>query len=339
MDHPSNADQNAALACGSGQSSVTIFNVAIGVSGILFPFRQIRVHRSRLVGKRPTLPGVPDWKNATEPTSTNAGVVRPDELARHVDLVRLPCADTVAPWIENYWMLRWDLPSGSVHTSSTLPHPACTLSVERGHVREGVEGFDPAVVVTGVLTRRFDVTLRERGWVFGVKFRPGGFASMTGTVARSLRDVPVAAPEAFDSRTVAALDALGPHLEDDECRTHADTVLSAYIRPVEPDYRTVLDIVSMMLSDRSLVKVTMVEQRFGIGTRTLQRLFERYVGATPKWVLARYRIHDALTDLDNGYTGSLADLAARYGWFDQAHFTREFAELVGLSPGAYLRCG
>nr|WP_249277219.1 helix-turn-helix transcriptional regulator [Rhodococcus sp. 06-621-2] len=90
-----------------------------------------------------------------------------------------------------------------------------------------------------------------------------------------------------------------------------------------------------MLHDRSLVRVQQVEDRCGIATRRLQRLFEKLVGATPKWVLARYRIHDAVTDLDNGYSGSLADLAARYGWFDQAHFTREFTELVGVPPGTY----
>lgn len=78
-----------------------------------------------------------------------------------------------------------------------------------------------------------------------------------------------------------------------------------------------------------------VERACDIGTRRLQRLFERYVGTTPKWVLNRYRIHDAITDLDDGFSGSIADLAARYGWFDQAHFTREFTELVGVPPSDY----
>ncbi len=108
-------------------------------------------------------------------------------------------------------------------------------------------------------------------------------------------------------------------------------------RSPEPDHVTVLDIVSVMLKDRSLLRVARVEERCGIGKRRLQRLFEKYVGATPKWVLARYRIHDAVSDLDAGYAGSMADLAARYGWFDQAHFTREFTELVGVPPGAYQR--
>lgn len=276
-----------------------------------------------------------DRKNTSPATSTTAGVLRPDELAKHVLLTRMDCAASLVPWVENYWMLRWDLPPGTTYRSSTLPHPVCTLSVERGHLREGIEGIGGPVVVTGVLTRRFDVTLQDSGWVLGIKFRPGGLASLTGTSARPLRDATVAASTAFPAPTVEALADLGPHLSPDECRAMADRALDSGGRAPERDFATVLDAVSVMLHDRSLTRVGQVEERCGIGTRRLQRLFERYVGATPKWVLARYRIHDVVSDLDAGYTGSLADLAARYGWFDQAHFTREFTELVGVSPGAY----
>ncbi|CCQ14251.1 putative transcriptional regulator [Rhodococcus sp. AW25M09] len=282
-----------------------------------------------LSDQTPTLTRVPDRKNAT---ATQAGVLRPDQLAQHVELQRLPCSRSLEPWVENYWLLQWDLPSGTCHRSSTLPHPACTLSVEHGRTREGV--VEP-VVVTGVLTRRFDVELAESGWVFGVKFRPGGYAAFTGTVARTLRDVPVAEPTPFRVDTVDALAELGGHLEPDQCRTVVDAVLAPYAREVDPEYDAVLDIIAAMLTDRTLIRVAQVEQRCGVGTRRLQRLFERYVGATPKWVLGRYRIHDALSELDNGYSGPLADLAARYGWFDQAHFTREFTELVGVPPGTY----
>src|SRR3954467_2748447 len=104
------------------------------------------------------------------PPSTTAGVLRPDQLAQHVHLQRAECSPALAPWVENYWSIQWDLPAGTSYLSSTLPHPACNLSVERGAQRDGV-GEDP-VVVTGVVTRRFDVTIRESGWVYAAKFRP-----------------------------------------------------------------------------------------------------------------------------------------------------------------------
>ena len=62
---------------------------------------------------------------------------------------------------------------GTTYVSSTLPHPACNLSVEHGAQRDEV-GDDP-VVVTGVVTRRFDVTIRDPGWVYAAKFRPGAW--------------------------------------------------------------------------------------------------------------------------------------------------------------------
>jgi AraC-like DNA-binding protein len=273
---------------------------------------------------------VPDSRRT--PTATSAGVLRPDQLAQHVHLERSDCAAELAPWVENYWSIQWDLPPGTSYLSSTLPHPAFNLSVEHGAQREDV-GEDP-VVVTGVVTKRFDVTIREQGWVYAAKFRPGGLAALTGTNARDLRDATVPAATVFDHATTDVLRGLSGVTDG---KRLFDEVLGRLATSPTDDYLLVLDVVSAMLRDRSLLRVAEVEEQCGVGTRTLQRLFEKYVGVTPKWVLSRYRMHDVVSDLDAGYGGSLADLAAKYGWFDQAHFTREFTDLIGVPPGAYQR--
>ena len=82
--------------------------------------------------------------------------------------------------------------------------------------------------------------------------------------------------------------------------------------------------------------VTLAAERHGLSERTLQRLFRRYVGVGPKWVLQRARLHDAVERLDTADGPvDLAALATELGWFDQAHFTRDFTALVGQSPAAY----
>jgi AraC-like DNA-binding protein len=103
----------------------------------------------------------------------------------------------------------------------------------------------------------------------------------------------------------------------------------------DPRYAQLIDVVADMLADRSLLTVAQVAERHGSTPRTLQRLFTHYVGVGPKWVLARYRIHDVVTEIDEGCGGTLTDLAHRYGWSDQAHFTRDFTALVGVPPGQY----
>jgi AraC-like DNA-binding protein len=74
----------------------------------------------------------------------------------------------------------------------------------------------------------------------------------------------------------------------------------------------------------------------GLSVRSLQRLFATYVGVSPKAVLARYRLQDAAAAIDEGAVIDLAGLAASLGWFDQAHFSREFRSVVGMTPSAYL---
>jgi transcriptional regulator GlxA family with amidase domain len=71
--------------------------------------------------------------------------------------------------------------------------------------------------------------------------------------------------------------------------------------------------------------------------RSLQRLFAAYVGVSPKAVLARYRLQDAAAAIDQGAVDDLAVLAAELGWFDQAHFSRDFRAVVGTTPSAYLQ--
>ena len=94
-------------------------------------------------------------------TASTAGVLRPDELARHVELDRGPPAGS-SPWVENHWSLRWDFPAGRSFASQVLPHPTCSLTVELGSHPTAGDAAGDTVVVTGVVTRRFDVDVR--GW-------------------------------------------------------------------------------------------------------------------------------------------------------------------------------
>lgn len=272
---------------------------------------------------------------ATTATATTAGILRPDQLARHVEVSRRPCGPAVQPWVENLWALRWDLPEGAHYTSRTLPHPTCSLTLEVGeHPRDGLPAGE-RLVVTGVVTRRFDVAIRGRGRVAGVRFRPGGLAALTGAPARGWTDTVVPARSCLPAALCDALD--DPALAADPWGWAARAEQGLAGLAAEPDerYALLLEVCAAMLADHALLTVTDVAQRFAVSVRTLQRLFLDLVGVGPKWVLARYRMHDAVAELDAGDAGSLADLAARWGWYDQAHSTRDFTALVGVPPGEY----
>jgi AraC-like DNA-binding protein len=48
-----------------------------------------------------------------------------------------------------------------------------------------------------------------------------------------------------------------------------------------------------------------------------------------------FRLQDVLQALETGINVNLAALAQDLGYFDQAHFARDFKQITGATPGRY----
>ncbi|MGY2030296.1 AraC family transcriptional regulator [Nocardia gipuzkoensis] len=280
-------------------------------------------------GSAESPPGEPPRaRNPLAPTDTK-GILHPDEQAKHRSLVRLPPGRAVDRYVEWYWAVRWDLRGRPPYRAEVLSYPSVNVTFERSGARTG--GF-----VNGVTTTKFIRELSGLGETFGIRFRAGGFGAFTGLDVGSLRDraVPIAdvLPDAA-GLTERVLDA--PTVE------HRRGIVEEYLtkRPAaaDPTYRLVLRIVEAMATDQELTRVDQIAERFDVPARTLQRMFRRYVGAGPKWVLRRYRLQDGADLLAKGRIEDLAALAAELGYFDQAHFSREFTAEVGMAPLEYAK--
>ncbi|QYJ91089.1 AraC family transcriptional regulator [Shewanella halotolerans] len=72
-----------------------------------------------------------------------------------------------------------------------------------------------------------------------------------------------------------------------------------------------------------------------IGQRQLERLFLQDVGMTPKnySIIQRTAYAKELLRHDTGK--SLTDIGYHAGFYDQAHFIREFKKVIGITPGNY----
>ena len=51
----------------------------------------------------------------------------------------------------------------------------------------------------------------------------------------------------------------------------------------------------------------------------------------------RYRLHEAVERMTSGEAVDLPRLALDLGYFDQAHFIKDFKAMVGRAPGEYAR--
>ncbi len=238
-------------------------------------------------------------------------------------LDRVPASADLAGLVERHWLVSWDQPPGRSASVTLLPHPCVNVVFDRG-----------AVAVAGVGTDRFTYTYRDRGRVFGVKFRPGAFRPFLDGPVSALTDrtVPLVTLWPSAPRFAAAL-AEAPDLTD--LVAVAEAELRAHWPEPDPMVVEIGEIVHALLYDREITRVEEVCRRFGLSARTLQRMFQRYVGVSPKWVLRRYRLHEAAARLAEGTGGTWAEVAAELGYFDQPHFIRDFTRAIGMTPVAY----
>jgi AraC-like DNA-binding protein len=241
---------------------------------------------------------------------------------RHVR--RRPAAD-LASWISHYWIIRWDLRGSPPYVAENLPHPNVHLIFEDG-----------SATIAGVQTHKFSRLIEGEGRVFGVKFRPGGFRPFYESPISTLADRRVPARRVF-GKDLSALEHIVSSSSSTEHEKVNATNAFFLARLPEPDPVASLagELVDLVLQEPDIRTVADLSRRAGMGQRSLQRVFGEYVGASPKWVIRRYRLHELIETFNAGDTPDWAQLALDLGYFDQAHLINDFKSMVGYSPTAY----
>jgi AraC-like DNA-binding protein len=117
----------------------------------------------------------------------------------------------------------------------------------------------------------------------------------------------------------------------------AAAIARALVRFVATDADPVTEDVTRSLGAVDPPPVRELARRHGVSPRTLERRLLRDVGLSPKALQRVLRFRRAFRWLDRAPTGTWASVAARTGYFDQAHLSREFRALAGAPPVEFFR--
>jgi AraC-like DNA-binding protein len=252
------------------------------------------------------------------------GVLRRPLPAGEMRHSRRAPSPEVAPWIQHYWMICWDLRGCEPHIAESLPHPNVQLVFEEN-----------GTSVCGVHTQKFSRVLEGESQAFGVKFRAGGFRPFLGGSVSTLADRVMPAEGVFGEaiRTLRAV--VFSSAADDERVAAADAFFRGRVPEVDAMVATASGLVERIFVECEIKTVDDLVRRSGIGKRSLQRIFSEYVGASPKWVIRRYRLHEVMERVRLGETMDWAELALELGYFDQAHLINDFRAMIGFTPEQY----
>lgn len=233
----------------------------------------------------------------------------------------------LADWVEHFWRVSWAFDGLAPKVVETLPHPNVHLVVENGSAQ-----------VFGIHTGRWTRVLEGRSSAFGIKFRPGAFRPFLGEAVSNLRDATVPIDTLFGS-AAHELEVISDceHDAGGDFRAVelATRFMLARLPVADPAGLLAGRMVDSVVDDRAMHSVTALADQFDMSLRAVQRLFNEYVGVGPKWVINRYRMHEAIARVQAGDTVSWSALAVDLGYFDQAHFITDFRKLVGETPAGY----
>jgi AraC-like DNA-binding protein len=254
------------------------------------------------------------------------GVVDPATARRMFRMERYLPSPDLAPFLDHHWVVEWDLRGHPPHVQRTLPYPCVNLVFDRGRT-----------AVFGVISGAFNHTLQGANHALGLRFKAGAFRAFLGGPVSEITDKIVDAATLLRC-DIAEAEAQVLGAEGDAARVAAAEALLRRVLPApDPQVERIQQILRFAEQDPTLRRVKALAEHAGCSVRSLQQLFNDHVGVGPKWVICRYRLHEAAEQLGSGSAVDLASLAQSLGYFDQAHFTSDFEKLVGKPPAQYRR--
>ena len=250
-----------------------------------------------------------------------------------------PPPSTLAHVVDAFWCLS----APQTTTQVALPRhrvfpDGCVDLFFRFHRPAVGGGIDAPVLMVYGPTARFELVELDSSIQFvGVRFKPGAAVPVLEFSPLSLVD-----------QTVMAQDCSGHliHLSDKLCECYSPqqalsllekTVLERMAALRHENSVRVRAALKLLSTSNGSLRISDVAERLGVTETTLRRDITGAVGLSPK-VLARIlRFQRTLTRLRASEPADLCTIALDNGYADQSHMGREFQELAGITPTAFMQ--
>jgi AraC-like DNA-binding protein len=201
--------------------------------------------------------------------------------------------------------------------------------------RSGGPEVTCGTVLGGVVSRYRFMDTAEQECVAGVAFRAGGTAAFFAAPAYEMRDRPVPV-EALWGRTRAA-ELRERLLEAGGAAARLD-VLEQALRAAWRSagmHAAAGFALRAFAAGPEAARIVAVAEGAGLSAKRFIERFKSAVGVAPKQYCRILRFQRALAGAEQGVRVDWTRIAAECGYFDQAHFIRDFRSFAGITPGGY----
>ena len=252
--------------------------------------------------------------------------------------LRQPAAE-LSTYIDNYWFVTSTADNPVDLSVDVFVDGRCDLIFNFGapYQREVIGGATREIAASNLDAQRlYPIRITQRGLVrtTGVRFCLGGLGVFTQIALREITNETVEPARVFGSNTDALETTLRAEPDLDTQARALDAFFMAALQRT-PAYTTFEQALVASVAAKGNASVAELAETAGVSARQLERSFSRYLGFPPKMLARVLRFQQALRALMQDPGTTLAEVSTQAGYFDQAHFIKDFRRLSGGVPGGY----
>lgn len=189
--------------------------------------------------------------------------------------------------------------------------------------------------LVGQMTSPYHVKFSGMNRFLGVRFFPHTFYCFWSGPVNQFNDLSIEASGVLSG----GFNGIARIIESEEDTATQIRILEEFFlkklnyKLIDPKHK-LLEYAVRTIYHREVNSINDLTRDLGVQERTLQRLFKERVGISPKFFLKIVRFQKTFKYLKRNC--NLTSISYECGYFDQAHFIRDFKFFTGCTPSEYL---
>jgi AraC-like DNA-binding protein len=264
------------------------------------------------------------------------------QIAMHFQYIKP--SPVLSQYIKHYWVLEASasegevcervIPTGNIEMMFHYRKPfVCKL--------DGVNGTkQPRSLISGMSSFFSDVATNGDSGVVAVTFLPLGACHFLPFPMLEIENMHVGLNDIFSSqiREIEERICLGKTL-DERIKT-IELFLTSKLKPEKANGALLIkEGISLINLSKGTIQTETLSKKLYTTPKTLERKFMSLLGKSPKQFSKIVRFQSIIQDFKNSPFKSLTETAYEFGYFDQAHFIKDFKNLSGYTPKEFLSLG
>ncbi|MBK6544612.1 MAG: AraC family transcriptional regulator [Saprospiraceae bacterium] len=192
--------------------------------------------------------------------------------------------------------------------------------------------IQPKCFIFGQISNTLEIEPTGKTGIYAVRFHPEGFSPFATIPLNEMENRAVPLQEIFGNEGLQIEKAILNATVTEERINIAETFLLNKLSSPEAIDRVVKSSVEILLQLNGQLPIDKLSEHLKVNRRQLERKFTSIIGLSPKQLSKIIKLQATLKMLAKKQFTSLTSVAYEGGYYDQAHFIKDFKEFTGMSP-------